>query len=247
MTESHNAPDERNDALKLAAAADAYGLLTLLTQFPAEDAACGTANGAIASDMMEILHELGLGKEDQRLAELRRAIEDLSATPYALADLRREYTRLFNHPDKPVIFMYEALYLYAKRHGEENVELSSDKAPRMFVNSAALDAERCYKSSGLGVSSGTQFPPDSMYVEMEYTSKLFERIAKYTLEKSPEPRRAAQERLEEFARIHLDKWMKSFYRDCAAKSSCALYRAVGVFGRLVYDATRPAMDLTAAK
>lgn len=228
--------------LRLSALADAYGMLALLTQFPTEDVRVGLSDSSLGEDMLAILFEAGVPGEDPRVAELAVLLEDAAceaASQDALPLIRREYTRLFNHPDAPALCIYEELFLHVRKRRLENpnYEREHDKEPRTFVNNASYDAERIYKKAGIVRTKEISAPSDSMFVEMEFVQTLFARLAKAALEGDETLRSDTLEHLLEFKRIHLDKWMRLFYEDCAAESPLAYFGVTGSFGVIAYDLT----------
>lgn len=228
--------------LRLSALADAYGMLALLTQFPTEEVRVGLADGSLAEDMLAILLEAGVSDEDPRIADLAVLLEEAASEAScrdALPLARREYTRLFNHPDAPALCIYEELFLHVRKRRLENpnYEREHDKEPRMFVNNASYDAERIYKKAGIVRTKEVSAPSDSMFVEMEFVQTLFARLAKAVLEDDETLRVDTLGHLGEFKRIHLDKWMRLFYEDCSAESPLAYFRVTGSFGVIAYDLT----------
>lgn len=240
------ADDKTMQVMRLSALADAYGMLALLTQFPSEEVRTGLANGTLAEDALAILFEAGVPGGDRRVANLATVLEAASReaeSDDALSLIRREYTRLFNRPDKPALCIYEELFLHVRKRRlvDPNYEREHDKEPRTFVNNASFDAERIYKKAGILRTKEISAPSDSMFVEMEFTQTLFTRLAKAALEEDAALRDETIEIFAEFKRLHLDKWMKLFYEDCAAESSLAFFGAMGCFGAIVYDLTCEAL------
>ena len=213
------------------ACADAYNLLSLLLQFPTLELAEGLSLGGVQTDMRAIGSELGL---DQHRVETIAADLDalcLGADKEELREnMRREYTRLFNHPDHPQVPLYEGVFIAEYGKGL----LSKAERPRMFVNAAALDAERCYKTLGLRPDGDAQMPGDCMSTELLYLGILHEGCAKCLLEGDRAALEGYQDKVSEFAQAHGSKWFHDFFSACVRESG-DVYGRVGAFGLLVAD------------
>lgn len=214
-----------------AACADAYNLLSLLLQFPTLELAEGLSLGDVQSDMRAIGSELGLV---QGRAEVIAASLDAICLGMDKKDLRermrREYTRLFNHPDHPKVHLYEGMFV--AEYGRDS--LSKAERPRMFVNAAALDAERCYKTMGLRPGGDAQMPGDCMSTELLYLGILHEECAKCLLDENETVLEDCRDKVMEFAKTHGQKWFHDFFDACLCES-CDIYDQVAAFGLLVVD------------
>lgn len=253
--------------LGAAALSDAFSILALLTQYPTADVAEGLASGALGDDMAAIAADLGLDGE-----AVRAACAPLCGTDAGelLSRMRVAYTALFNHPERPLVPLYEGQYRYDREEaphlagGDDTREASSarsgegeagpvsrrkrgavDARPRLFVNPASLDALREYRAARVAPEDERQLPADAMPVEMEFCSLLCLRLSRALLEEDGEGAAAARGALDEFFRIHLAKWMSGFYGDCARMAPCEAYRAMGVFGAAVAERLKAGRSLAA--
>ena len=252
-----------NEVLEAAVLSDAFGILTLLTQFPTQEVAEGLASGALGDDMAEVARELGLDG-----AAVRAACEPLRGADATglLQDMRIAYTALFNHPEKPLVPLYEGQYRYDREEapneegagsgrggaGESGREsrkkrgaVRVDARPRLFVNPASLDALREYRAAGMAPQDERQMPPDAMPVQMEFCSLLCLRLSQALLQGDEAAAAEVRRALGEFSKIHLAKWMRGFYGDCARTTPCEAYRAMGVFGTAVAERVLTAHSLAA--
>ena len=197
-----------------AACSDAYAIFALLFQLPSADEARGLADGSLVSDLRDIAAEL----DSLAGSALAAAIEEPAAALEAacagkdpeafMHELRIEYTRLFDHPDWPLIRIYEALFLYAESHDRADPKYA---LPRMFVNKAALDAERCYRGMGLVRDPNVRIPADHMATELEFLSYVHRRRAEALLAGDAEAFVHADAALAEFDHLHVEKWFAPFF------------------------------------
>lgn len=212
---------------KAAAASDMFQLLALSMHLPQKDLVVGLLEGGIADDVTALFRELGFDPEDTR--NLEKTFENIRSNGESkenlLSELRQEYTRLFTHPKKTVIPIYEALfrYIYEEQGGAR---------PLLFVSPAALDAERCYKKAGLKMSKAVNESGDHMGTEMEFMMYLYLQKAKAIQENDQEELARRNEEIEEFERLHLKRWAKEFFSQCKTASKSKFYSAIGEIGSL---------------
>jgi len=207
------------------AASDMYQLLFLSLHFPTEDLVSGLLDGSYADDVAAILDELhfppdGIQAIMDRFTALRggkNGKDDLLTT------MIREHTRLFTHPKKPAVAIYETTFRY-----DPEDELQSK--PTLFISPAALDAERCYKKAGLALSGKVQEPADHMATEMEFMMYLYLQKAKTLQQNNTEEAARREEEISEFSNDHLKKWAVAFFDRCKAASENECYRAIGEMG-----------------
>jgi TorA maturation chaperone TorD len=116
-----------------------------------------------------------LGFDPQDIRSINKTLKDIKLNGVSrddlFSELRREYTRLFNHPTKPAIYIYETLFLYKPEEGD-------NEKPPLFISPAAMDAERCYKKAGLKMSREINEPGDHMATELEFMMFLYSQKAK---------------------------------------------------------------------
>lgn len=207
------------------AASDMYQLLTLLLHPPTEDIAAGILSGSLAQDVAAILAELGFSDSGTGKLKMKPAARQGEGREKGelWTAMRREYTRLFNHPQKPAVDIYETLFLV-----QPDEEGRSDAI--LFVSPAALDAERCYKKAGLTRAKAMNEPPDHMATELEFMMYLHLQQAKALLEDNQEELAQSNEQIKEFSDLHLKKWAVPFFERCAAASESTVYRTMGQIG-----------------
>ncbi len=227
------------------AVADHCNLLALFLQFPAERIVAGLADGSIEADWLAICREEALSGPDVQGAaeELRAARRDAEGGTLSFDDLRRDYTRLFNHPDRPAVPLYEGIFI-DRVLKPENPNLRNQL---LFVNAAALDAERCYRKAGLKRSPDVNVPADCMATEMEFMGHVHALRAQAIAGSDAKRAAEAEAWIEEFERLHLEKWGREFFDRCARESRTRFYRAVGLMGRaLMRETLGPAGEGRAA-
>lgn len=229
------------DVASATAVADHYNLLALFLQFPADRIVAGLADGSIEADWLVICREEGLNGPDVQSAadELRAARREAESGALSFDDLRRDYTRLFNHPDRPAVPLYEGMFI-DRVLKPENPNLRNQL---LFVNAAALDAERCYRKAGLKRSPDVNVPADCMATEMEFMSHVHALKAQAIAGSDAERAAEATAWIEEFERLHLSKWGRAFFDRCTSESKTPFYRAVGLMGRaLMRETLGPAAE-----
>lgn len=230
------------------ASADLYNLLAIFLQPPTESLFVGLGNGTIRDDTKDIFDELGWCCSSTKtvlklLSDFHDGILD---DTYSFSHLRSEYTCLFSHPKKPKIALYEGAFLEAQKkdtthtqqrekamlQGQRELDFIETET-MLFINKAALDAERCYKKRGLKRSKNLNIPADCMSTEMEFMSLLHLQKAAAFQDNNNQLLQELEDSLVEFRRIHLKKWMHAFYKSLNEESSSAVYRAVGLMGTLL--------------
>lgn len=209
---------------KSIAASDMYSLLSMLLHLPTEEIAAGILDGSLAEDVLAIFEELGFS--DNRIETIKTklgALQRISGKDELLTEMRREYTRLFAHPKKPAIDIYETLFLFQPQEGQK------DK-PTLFISPAAMDAQRCYKQAGLVKSKEANEPEDHMATEMEFMAYLYMQKAKALNEDNQEGLAQRNEQIKEFSELHLRKWGIDFFDSCISSSERDVYRTFGQIG-----------------
>lgn len=206
-----------------AAASDLYRLLSMSLLLPTTEIAAGLLDGSLAEDVLAIFDELNvpirvLEKLELSFSQIPKNISE----KVLLSELRREYTRLFTHPQKPLIEVYESLFLCQLQ------EL--DTKPSLFISPAALDAERCYEKAGVARSKELNEPGDYIVTEMEFMMFLNLQMAKALQEGNQEEAARREKEIREFYEVHLQKWAKKFFERCTVLSSHPFYRLIGEIG-----------------
>lgn len=229
----HLANIQRDTAL-----ADYSALLAIFFQYPTQSLIDGLASGTLLSDFDSIAHEIGLPDPSQQngLKQLSVCQRSFSLLEDAHHAARREYTRLFNHPDHPAIYLYEGLFVDKKRVDSGKRSMN----PRMFINPAALDAERCYRKLGLKRNTDINIPADCMTTELDYLSAAYRMRAETTLHGDVDRVSEIHEAISEFLRLHVEKWFACFFEHCIRESKLDIYRAAGTLGLIYTDALSPA-------
>lgn len=250
--------------MRESAVADAYMLLSVLVDYPESSLVDAMISGSVRNDALAIAFEAGLPggwEEASALCGLPSDRDDGDPASM-LSAMRIEHTRLFDHPEHPVVYPYEGQFLYmedlARREGQAqqwgmamgsgrtlegslrrkeegagrplSAEDYFDERPRMFVNPAALDAERCYKAFGLMRSETKNIPGDSIVTELQFMSWLHAERARALSVEDEAAFEKATAGIEEFERIHMRKWAQSFFEKIAAEARIEPYRVIGKMG-----------------
>ena len=220
------------------ACSDACSLLAMMMQLTTRELAWGIREGTVQEDIGAIAAEIGIddSRLDKACSDLRAAASSLSDEDF-FHEMRAEYTRLFSDPDQPAIWIYEALYLY-----EKTPEAQSGKRllPRMFVNKAALDAERCYKKAGLERNPDVRIPADHLATELEFLAFAWKQRAIARIEGDEAGILSASSSLAEFDRLHVAKWFADFFASCEHEGR-GVFVPIGIIGGILTTALRTAV------
>lgn len=224
----HEVNTQEQETQRSIAASDMYQLLALFLHLPTEEMAIGLLNGSLAEDVLAIFKELDFSiQEIEKIGtKLINLKNNVFVKEELLTEMRREYTRLFSHPKKPAVDIYETLFLYQQEDGNE-------ERPPLFISPAALDAERCYKKAGLRMSKKVNEPGDHMATEMEFMMYLYSQKAKALKEDNQEDITKREGEIKEFTEIHLKKWAKEFFDLCISSSQSDIYRTFSEIGSMV--------------
>lgn len=220
------------------ASSDMYQFLSLFFQLPTDEITAGLLDGSIAEDICAIMNELDLPPE--QIDSINDSLACLKGNPRnkvkLLSEMRKEYTRLFSHPENPVIDIYETLFL-------ADIKPENEEKPALFISPAALDAERCYKKAGLILSKEVREPADHMATEMEFMAYLHMQKAKALHENNTEKRSEIEGVIEEFTDIHLKKWALAFFEKCITSSHHPAYKIFGEIGKVFMEKVLPANNI----
>ncbi len=214
------------DIQKAITTSDMFQILSLLLHIPTPEIIAGLLDGSLPEDILTILGELNFSVEViEKFKTDFLLIQNSNMTKEELLlEMRREYTRLFSHPQEPEIAIYETMFRYNPETGEER--------PSLYISPTALDAERCYKKAGLIMSKELNEPSDHIATEMEFMTYLYTRKA-IALKNHLEEELAAREaQIIEFKETHLKKWAKAFFETLASINNSDYYKIVGEIGRI---------------
>lgn len=207
----------------LRAKADAYRFLGAFMTLPGAHVAMGVADGSAGNDLEAIASELGLTGADGLSASFGElANEAQGEVDEVLSALRRDHTRLFTNPEKPLVAVYEASFKGAD---------DFDTSRLAFVSPTAIDAERRYREVGLAVSDELRDSPDHMGAELEFMSFLHFEIAEAMVVADAERSVFLAERLDGFKEAHFLKWAEGFWAAVEGHAGTSVYRTLGRFGR----------------
>ena len=117
-------------------------LKSLSLRLPTEQLATGILDGSVAEDVCAIMSELDFPEDDiEKIKSNLLLLQGGLATKKELiTEMRQEYTRLFTHPKKPSVDIYETVFLY-------NPEEENEQRPSLFISPAAMDAEQIGRAS----------------------------------------------------------------------------------------------------
>lgn len=221
---------------RLLACSDMYQLLSLFLRLPTTELVDGLLDGSLKQDVRDIFEELDVPEEET--ASIMEGLGEYGANSHdpkeILSDLRREYTRMFTHPKQPVVCIYEALFLWSAD--------SDEPRPSLFISPAALDAERCYKRAGLARSKEVNESGDHFATQMEFMMALCRELA-IAIQEDDEAKLSEYEAtLEEFAKLHLHRWARPFFRECANVSENRTMTAFWDIGNVFFARYLPQVN-----
>jgi TorA maturation chaperone TorD len=214
---------------------DYFGLLAVLLEYKLLREACvALSKGNLQADIIAITEELDL--RDARLTaaleQLNSMKDEAASTEAAYLALRREYTRLFNHPEHPAIAFYEGAFVN-RRYKAAGREAPDHEV--LFINQAACDADRQYKRARVRRSPEENIPGDCMATEMDFMRHLLQLETEATLKDDAVRLEQLRSWQEEFTQLHLRVWMKDFFVQLESASVLPYFRATGLLGQVLAD------------
>lgn len=248
---------------RLCALSDGCSLISLMLDFKSLAQSCDAAvSGGLRHDMLAVAEELSQSSADaDEDNAARRAASGLDGYLGADRDavytsVRREHTRLFDDPDRPAVPYYEGAFvnrMFASQ-GKEAPDVSS-----LFINQAAMDADRQYKRAGARKPADENVPGDSMFVEMAFLGMLLGARASELAGPSREPDRRAggaggagsadggrprglpplalttSDMIDEFLHLHVRPWARAFFSELGEKAREPYFAALAGFGLSLVD------------
>lgn len=209
---------------------DLCELLAAMLEFSTLQAcAQGLASGALCDDAGAMLVELGL---EDRLKDLAMLVAGPKDTYDAV---RREHTRLFDHPDRPAVPRYEGAFINRRARDDGREAPDHDV---LFVNRAALDAERNYRSAGMQPSAGINVPADNIATELVYLGELMEARAQALVSADIGEEVLVDGRVFEFVRLHARSWWEGFFEAVGAEGRIGYFKIVSLLGCALVEALR---------
>ncbi|MEC4176808.1 molecular chaperone TorD family protein [Adlercreutzia sp. R7] len=212
------------------ACSDACALLTLFLQYPTIELAEGLNGGSVQADVFSIGLELGCDAKVMR--ETASSFADHShANPGALKnELRREHTRLFDHPVLPQVPYYEELFLFSCDHPG----VPAKEGPLRFVNKAAVSAEAAYREGGFGVVRENSVPADCITLELAFLGKMYTCASECMQSGDCKRLAEVQAIIREFEQGHVERWIPEFFWRLGNESK-GFYGYVGRVGVLYME------------
>ena len=212
---------------RLQAQSDIYGFMASLFRLPTESVVEGMANGMLKRELEDVVVRLDLTVDADGMKEAYDQLDALAtAGGLTLTSVRHAHTTLFTHPEKPLLSLYESIFLYF----EKNPDGSFEEAPRLFVSPAAASAGHIYKKAGLSCSGEVNEPADHIATELEFLARLLAEKAHLLSERRACEAEALDEVLSEFVSWHLEKWGIAFFDRLAALDVHPLYCLIGRVG-----------------
>lgn len=200
------------------ASSDFYQLLSLSLQWPSQELANALMDGSYQSDAVNILQDLQCSRED--ILHVSDSLDELLAneSEQLLGQMRKEYTRLFNHPVQPVISIYESMF--TEKVGEKKKDVV------LFLNPTALDVERCYKEAGIHLTNSSKEPADHMAAELEFMMYLHGKKGIALKVENLKEVEKIEENIDQFERLHLLKWVEPFLNRLENESEILPYKRI---------------------
>jgi TorA maturation chaperone TorD len=218
----------------LTAAADFFSIMSVMLDFlTLPEVYEGIKSGMLQRDIQAVVEEMEIvdPRISTALENLNTVHEQIAVNSYKYTQLRQEYTRLFNDPKHPAIGFYEGTFI--NRKYEDEGKAAPDNSS-LFINQAALDADRQYKRAGVARDIAKQnIPGDCMLTEMAFMQHLLQLKVRAILDKNVERENEIDEWLYEFKRLHLKVWMYEFFEKCHTTSTQEYFHAVALLGQVL--------------
>lgn len=211
----------RHDADDALACADAARLLHTFLVLPTPELAAAINDGSLMGSMRELAAHLPLSAADKeacmRLCEAYSPrLNDISTD-----ELRKDFTRLFTHPKKPLVKPFESAFNLAVQAGE---------SPLIAVNKTARELDELYARCGFCTSRKITLAGDHIAVELSFFAAL--------IEKATAANDQGQERLldelQAFAEHHMLAWWGAFFDQVAQHANTSSYVFIGKFGAFAF-------------
>jgi TorA maturation chaperone TorD len=221
-----------HDKRKFQVISDFYRFFSSLLQLPTNALISSLHDSSFEKGFRQMVDEMGFRSNKVEVSEALYCLKSLGQKNETnLQVLRHAYTTLFTHPDKPLIFIYESQFLFWEAHPDAGL----DEAPRLFVNPAALDAERCYKKAGLSRSVDFNESADHMSIELEFMARLYAYRVELFEKGDTEELIRVDDLIAEFNSLHFKKWGIAFFQKCAQTSVHPFYQALGSIGAVFME------------
>lgn len=220
---------------RVTALADLFGIMAVMLDYKTLAQVCAGLNeGTLIDDVRTVFDELDL--VDSRIEGISASLEalraDISSGRLSFAGLRPEYTRLFNHPDKPALPYYEGAFINRRSSEQGRDEPDHDL---LFINQAACDADRQYKRAGVRRSLDENIPGDCMTTELAFMQYLLGLRVQAALGCGGHTEREIDSWLHEFVYLHLRVWMSDFFERLSKVSGQRYFQTVGSLGMVLAD------------
>ena len=221
--------DERFDVVAQTALADLCSLTAYLFSPPTAEMIDQLQAASMGDDLRAVAFELKIAHEatDALADDLDAWHSELAVTPKeeALDNIRREWTRVFVHPKAPIIWPYEGVFCDVERVRAKQQSTES----RLFINPAAMDAERRYKAAGY-VEADMKHPADFVVTELEFLAILHSQLARALANNDAAATEQAKTNLDGFWQEHIVNWMPRFFERCREECRTANYLLAGRLG-----------------
>lgn len=195
-----------------AALADACRILGTCVLLPTAQMVESFADGSFASSIRALLPSLAASAgQAERIERRLDACPPLSGSASSLSELRREYTRLFAHPTKPIAPLCESIFKSAQR-GEEK--------PLLMVSRTAMALDERYQAAGFRRASSAALPPDHMEIELAFLALMLD---------------ANADEADAFLDQHLGTWAPAFFSLVEKHARTPEYALFGSLGRARFE------------
>jgi TorA maturation chaperone TorD len=221
---------------QVVAYADLCALFSAAFEFPSSRLAAALASGSFTADLCGCLEELGIlpesiwPKKDMK-GDLPSLAEGTDADTL-LAELRREYSRLYLVPGKgALVYPYESAFRHVA-DGREGM-------PVLFISPVTIDVEKWMRRYDALPESAAKEPVDSISCELGFLRMLFISLANALHQGSQEDAAGWQQEIEAFRSAHIDTWGGAFMEQTIAHTRSPVYRNLARAARLVLAPPHP--------
>lgn len=217
--------DENQDGnfrSKMFSKADMFHLLSLFLMPVTSELAEGVRQGVVGKDVDAIFDDLGIDHGSVPSEGLLPLCGDGRSAEDVFIEMRRDRTKLFAHPERPLIPISEMRFVDVR---------ANEKTPSIsFLNEAALHAEQCYREAGLALSDeGSREPGDHIGIELEFLAYLHVCIGVASREGNEVEMRRWGDALTRFS-PHIERWGLDFFAACEQCACGVVYPWLGRVG-----------------
>lgn len=212
----------RHDADDALACADAARLLHMFVVLPTPELAATINDGSLTESMQELAAHLPLSIIDKEACVRLCEAHGPHLNGISTDELRKDFTRLFTHPKKPLVRSFESAFDPMTQTGE---------SPLIAVNKTARKLDELYARCGFCTSRKATLAGDHIAVELSFFAALIEK----TVTANGQEQERLLDELQAFVENHMLAWWGAFFGQVAQHANTPSYAFIGKLGALVFS------------